>query len=73
MASAWQKKSYFRLGLAYLAAVLVHGLWNGLLILAGILTNTWWLTVLGLVPLATGATGFCPAYLPLRISTSKRE
>lgn len=27
---AWQKRGYFRLGLAYLAAVLVHGVWNGL-------------------------------------------
>lgn len=27
---AWQRQDYFRLGLAYLAAVLVHGAWNGL-------------------------------------------
>lgn len=27
---AWQRRDYFRLGLAYLAAVLVHGAWNGL-------------------------------------------
>lgn len=27
---AWQKRSYFHLGLAYLAAVLVHGVWNAL-------------------------------------------
>lgn len=27
---AWQKRDYRRLGLAYLAAVLVHSLWNGL-------------------------------------------
>jgi hypothetical protein len=45
----------------------------GLLILAGILTNTWWLTVLGLVPLATAATGTCPAYLPLKIDTRKPD
>ncbi len=27
---AWQRRDYFRLGLAYLAAVLVHGVWNAL-------------------------------------------
>lgn len=27
---AWQRRDYFRLGLAYLAAVLVHGAWNAL-------------------------------------------
>jgi hypothetical protein len=45
----------------------------GLLILAGILTNTWWLTVLGLIPLATAATGFCPAYVPFKIDTRKKD
>lgn len=30
LAVAWQKRGYVRLGLAYLAAVLVHGVWNGL-------------------------------------------
>ena len=30
LAVAWQKKGYVRLGLAYLAAVLVHGAWNAL-------------------------------------------
>ncbi|MCF7983737.1 MAG: DUF2892 domain-containing protein [Thiohalocapsa sp.] len=43
----------------------------GLLILAGILTNTWWLTILGLVPLATSTIGFCPAYVPFKIDTRK--
>ncbi|MDW8277307.1 MAG: PrsW family glutamic-type intramembrane protease [Anaerolineales bacterium] len=27
---AWQRRDYLRLGLAYLAAVLIHGTWNGL-------------------------------------------
>ncbi len=27
---AWQKRGYFQLGLAYLAAVLIHGTWNAL-------------------------------------------
>ncbi|MBN2501916.1 MAG: PrsW family intramembrane metalloprotease [Anaerolineales bacterium] len=35
LATAWQKRIYFKLGLAYLAAVIIHGLWNGLLVLAG--------------------------------------
>jgi hypothetical protein len=35
LAAAWQKRNYFKLGLAYLAAVIIHGLWNGLLVLAG--------------------------------------
>ncbi|MGB5830525.1 MAG: DUF2892 domain-containing protein [Thiohalocapsa sp.] len=43
----------------------------GLLILAGIFTNTLWLTLLGLVPLVTSAMGFCPAYLPFNIDTHK--
>jgi hypothetical protein len=30
LAVAWQKRGYVRLGLAYLAAVLVHGAWNAL-------------------------------------------
>ncbi len=43
----------------------------GLLIFAGIFTNTWWLTLLGLVPLATSAIGYCPAYAPFNIDTRK--
>jgi len=30
LVAAWQKRSYLRLGLAYVAAVLVHGAWNAL-------------------------------------------
>ncbi len=33
LALAWSQRSYLRLGLAYLGAVLIHGLWNGLTIL----------------------------------------
>jgi hypothetical protein len=43
----------------------------GLLIAAGILTNTLWLTLLGLVPLITSTIGFCPAYVPFKIDTRK--
>lgn len=32
-----------------------------------------WLGVIGIVPLATAAIGFCPAYLPLGLSTCKTE
>jgi Inner membrane protein YgaP-like, transmembrane domain len=33
-------------------------------------SNRWW-GLLGLVPLATGFVGWCPAYLPFGISTRK--
>jgi hypothetical protein len=28
-----------------------------------------WLTLIGIAPLATGMTGWCPAYVPFRFST----
>lgn len=31
---AWQERSYLRLGVAYLTAVAIHGLWNGLTVIA---------------------------------------
>lgn len=34
LVAAWRKGSYLQLGLAYLVAVLIHGLWNGLTIAA---------------------------------------
>jgi hypothetical protein len=33
LALAWQEKRYIRLGLAYLMAVSIHGIWNGSVIL----------------------------------------
>ncbi len=33
LASAWREKRYFRLGVTYVGAVLLHGLWNGLTML----------------------------------------
>lgn len=42
------------------------------LIAYGVMTGSW-LGALGLVPLATAAMGFCPAYLPLGVSTCPRE
>jgi Protein of unknown function (DUF2892) len=35
-------------------------------------TNRWWALV-GLVPLATGLVGWCPAYLPFGVSTCKNS
>lgn len=43
----------------------------GLFILAGILTNTWLMTVIGLILLITAATGTCLAYIPLKMDTRK--
>ncbi len=36
LASAWQNGAYLRLGLTYMLAVFLHGLWNGLTILTGL-------------------------------------
>jgi hypothetical protein len=43
----------------------------GLLVLGGWLTGSVLLSVIGLIPLATAATGTCPAYMPFGISTKK--
>lgn len=43
------------------------------LILAGILTGTIILDILGLIVLATVWLGFCPAYLPFKINTIKNS
>lgn len=43
----------------------------GLVIIAvGIIFKSWW-GAIGLVPLLTGLTNFCPLYLPIKISTRK--
>ncbi|MDX1283440.1 MAG: DUF2892 domain-containing protein [Draconibacterium sp.] len=45
----------------------------GLLIaIVGVIFDSWW-GLVGLVPLATGLFKFCPLYVPLKISTSKKE
>ncbi len=45
----------------------------GVAILAvGAYFQSWW-GLIGIVPIATGAIGFCPAYLPLGISTCKTK
>ena len=40
------------------------------LVAMGLYTQTWWGAV-GLVPLITGLVGWCPMYLPLKVSTAK--
>lgn len=40
------------------------------IIIAGILTGSWW-GLIGIIPLATAVVGFCPAYLPLGITTCR--
>jgi hypothetical protein len=39
---------------------------------AGVYYNSWW-GLIGLVPLATGLLSTCPAYMPLGLSTCKKE
>jgi biotin transporter BioY len=36
MAAAWRDGNYWRLGLFYLLAVALHGLWNGMAVLSGL-------------------------------------
>jgi Protein of unknown function (DUF2892) len=44
----------------------------GLLIInLGLFFNSWW-GVIGLIPLFTATTRWCPAYLPFGISTDKK-
>ena len=45
----------------------------GLIIaILGVWFDSWW-GLVGLVPLATGLFRFCPLYVPLKISTEKKE
>ncbi len=41
------------------------------IIAAGFMYQSWW-GAIGLVPLLTGATGYCPPYQMLGISTNKK-
>ena len=45
----------------------------GALVLIGILTGLWLLSLVGLIVLITSMTGFCPAYIPLKINTNKDD
>jgi hypothetical protein len=42
------------------------------IIWAGFYSESWW-GALGIVPLATAALGYCPAYAPFKFSTCKRD
>lgn len=42
------------------------------IIAAGAFFQSWWGAV-GIIPLATALINWCPAYLPLKISTCKTE
>lgn len=46
---------------------------GGVLVFLGIITNSVLFSIIGLVVLATGATGTCPAYMPLNINTNKDD
>jgi Protein of unknown function (DUF2892) len=45
----------------------------GLIIaILGVVFDSWW-GLIGVVPIATGLFSFCPLYVPLKISTTKKE
>ncbi|MBC8478419.1 MAG: DUF2892 domain-containing protein [Candidatus Delongbacteria bacterium] len=45
----------------------------GIIVIAvGLYWETWW-GAIGLLPLLTGAMGWCPAYLPLGLSSRKGD
>ena len=41
------------------------------IVAAGVYYQSWW-GLVGLVPVFTGSTGWCPAYLPFGISTCRK-
>ncbi len=43
---------------------------GGAICAAGWYYHSWW-GLIGLVPIATAAIGWCPAYLPFKLSTKK--
>ena len=43
----------------------------GVLVVAGIFSGYAFLSIIGLVVLATGYMGVCPVYIPLKINTNK--
>ncbi len=48
----------------------------GLMLLASVFVlgeRYWWIGLIGLVPLATGIVGYCPAYSLFGINTNRRE
>ncbi|NTV05890.1 MAG: DUF2892 domain-containing protein [Chlorobiaceae bacterium] len=49
----------------------IRGVIGVVIILVGIISQSWWGAV-GLVPLLTSLTGFCPLYILLKISTCEK-
>lgn len=45
----------------------------GVLVLVGVVTGSWLLSVLGLIVLATAYLGTCGAYIPFGIDTRKND
>lgn len=43
-----------------------------ILAIAGVIFDSWW-GLIGIIPLATGLFKFCPLYLPLNLSTIKKD
>lgn len=42
------------------------------IIIVGVYFKSWW-GVIGVIPLISAALGWCPLYIPLKISTIKEE
>lgn len=42
------------------------------IVVAGIVFQNW-LGLIGLIPILTAVVGICPAYLPFRFTTAKKE
>lgn len=51
---------------------LVRGIIGVLIVALGVM-NSSWLGAIGLIPLATAALGWCPAYIPFKTSTCCKE
>ncbi len=44
---------------------------GAVIIAAGVIYQSWW-GAIGVIPIATAAIGWCPAYLPFGISSCKK-
>ncbi len=42
------------------------------IIVLGFLFNSWW-GLIGIIPILTSITSFCPFYLPLKMNTIKKD
>jgi Inner membrane protein YgaP-like, transmembrane domain len=42
------------------------------ILVVGYLNNSWW-GLIGLIPIITSITNFCPIYIPLKMSTIKSK